>query len=248
MTRIVTCFGLVIVCGLAAGRPAAAQFGGNGGQGFDQEAQLEAFKPTGPAARKADDLIRGYTARIEKEIERDRKELARLHAELKELIDLRYDMDTAIAEIRGELAAKGAYSADPIIQNQPGTQDRRPLQPNSQVQGLGLRRDLFYGLGSALPKEPSPEQRDQLRRLAPRASLKRMIERLRDEVEETRTEVDQLAYKLLELRAGVPISRQAFGGMGGGMGGMGGGIGIGNPWFGSIGMQGGMGGMGAGMR
>jgi predicted RNase H-like nuclease (RuvC/YqgF family) len=98
------------------------------------------------------------------------------------------------------------------------------------VQGVGFRRDLFYGLGSALPKEPTPEQREQLRRLAPRADLKRMIERLRAEVEETRTEVDQLAYKLLELRAGVPVSHQGFGGMV-----------VGVPWFGSIGTQSGMG-------
>jgi hypothetical protein len=242
MMRNLSCFGLVVVLGVASGRPAAAQAGGNAGQGFIQDADVQPVKPTGPAAKKADDLIRGYTARIEKEIEQDRKELARLHAELKELIDLRYQMDTAIAEIRGELAAQGTYSADPVIQGQANTQERRPSLPNPPVQGMGFRRDLFYGLGSALPKEPTPEQRDQLRRLAPRAGVKRMIERVRAEVEETRAEVDQLAYKLLELRAGVPVSQQAFG-----MGGMGGGIGMGIPWFGSIGMQGGMGGMG-GMR
>ena len=56
-----------------------------------------------------------------------------------------------------------------------------------------------------------------------------MIEGLRAEVEETRTEVNQLAYKLLELRAGVPISNQGFAGMD-----------MGVPWFGSIGFQGGM--------
>ena len=60
-----------------------------------------------------------------------------------------------------------------------------------------------------------------------------MIERLREEVDETRAEVDQLAYKLLELREGIPASFQVFGGMSGGVGGMG------MPWFGSIGMPGG---------
>ncbi len=51
-----------------------------------------------------------------------------------------------------------------------------------------------------------------------------MIKELREEVEETSTEVDQLAYKLLELRAGIVSSRHGgFGGMGG-MGGMGGGM------------------------
>ena len=66
-----------------------------------------------------------------------------------------------------------------------------------------------------------------------------MIERLRAEVEETRTEVDTLVYKLLELRAGVAASYQGFGGMGGGMGGMMGG-GMAGSWFGSMGVQGGM--------
>ena len=57
-----------------------------------------------------------------------------------------------------------------------------------------------------------------------------MVERLRAEVDEARSEVDQLAYKLLELSAGIPASPQ---GMGGGMmGGMGGGNG---QWFGTIG-------------
>ena len=63
-----------------------------------------------------------------------------------------------------------------------------------------------------------------------------MIKGLRAEVEETRTEVDQLAYKLLEVRAGIVRPRPGV--MIGGMGGMGGPIG---PWFGSIGSQGGMG-------
>jgi hypothetical protein len=85
-----------------------------------------------------------------------------------------------------------------------------------------------------------------------------MVDRLRAEVEETRTEVDQLAYQLLELRSGVPISYVRFGGMGGGMGGVGGGMGpgmrarmagMGGPWFGSMGMPNVMGGgMGGGMR
>ena len=32
----------------------------------------EAVKPTGPASKKADELIRGYTARIEKEIDQEK--------------------------------------------------------------------------------------------------------------------------------------------------------------------------------
>jgi hypothetical protein len=66
-----------------------------------------------------------------------------------------------------------------------------------------------------------------------------MIERLREEVEATRAEVDQLAYRLLNLRAGVPDSYMPMGGMAGGMGGgMGGGFR--GTWFGSIGTIGGM--------
>jgi hypothetical protein len=94
--------------------------------------------------------------------------------------------------------------------------------------GAMVHRDFVYGLGSALPKEPTPQEREQLRRLMPRTDLKRMTERLRAEVEETRSEVDQLAFKLLELSAGVPASFQGMGGMGGMNGGQ---------WFGSIGMM-----------
>jgi hypothetical protein len=218
-------FGLVVALILAAGRPLMAQ---PGGQGSAREEQP--VKPSGPAANKADNLIRSYTARIEKEIEQGHKEVQRLRAELHELIDVRYDMAEAISELRGELAAKGTYSSDAMIHGQAATQDKKPATTQPQGLMMSNRRDLFYGLGSALPKDPTPQQREQLRRLAPRSDLKRMIERLREVVDETRTEVDQLAYKLLELREGIPASYQVFGGMSGSMG---------MTWFGSIGFQGG---------
>jgi membrane fusion protein, multidrug efflux system len=184
-------------------------------------------KPSGPAAKKADELIRSYTARIEKDIEQGRKEVERLRVELHELIDVRCELATSIAELRGELAASGTYSADVAIHGHEATPDKKPASPPSQstMQGTMFRQDLLYGLGSALPKDPTPEQREQLRRLAPRTDLKRLIERLRAEVEETRTEVDQMAYTLLELREGVPTSY--LGGMGG----------VATPWFGSMGMH-----------
>jgi hypothetical protein len=222
-------FGLVVALSLVTEWPVMAQSGGLGGARDEQR-----VKPSGPAATKADELIRGYTARIEKEIEQGHKEVQRLRAELHELIDVRYDMAEAISELRGELASKGTYSSDALTHGQAATQDKKPAPTQPQGPMMSTRRDLFYGLGSALPKDPTPQQREQLRRLAPRSDLKRMIERLRDEVEETRAEVDQLAYKLLELREGIPASFQVFGGMGGGMG---------MTWFGSIGMM-----QGGGMR
>ena len=206
-------------------------------QGNGQEEQR--VLPTGPAAKKADDLLRDYTTRIEKEIDQGHKEVERLRAELHQLIDVRDAMADAIGELRADLASKGVYSADPVVTG-PAPASEKQSTP-TQPQGVTFRRDLFYGLGSALPKDPSPQQREQLRRLAPRADLKRMIERLREEVDETRAEVDQLAYRLLELRAGIPSSFQGFGGMGRGMGpGMRGGMGgmgsMDTPWFDSIGL------------
>jgi hypothetical protein len=229
MLRNLSRLGLVVVLGLAAGHPVMAQAIGNADQGAVRDRDEQRVKPSGPAATKADGLMRAYTARIEKEIEQGRKELERLRAELHELIDVRSDMAEAIADLRGDLAAKGMYSADLIIPGLTVTQDKKAAPPQAPGPGMGLRRDLFYGLGSALPRDPTPQQREQLRRLAPRSDLKRTIERLRAEVEETRAEVDQLAYKLLELRAGIPASYQGFGGMVGGMS---------SPWFGTMGMQG----------
>jgi hypothetical protein len=216
--------GLAIVLSLTvAGRMMAQPVGANQGAVKTEPP----VKPTGPAAKKADDLIRSYTARIEKEIAHDQKEVERLRGELHELIDVRDDMAKAIAEVRADLASKGNYSADPVVIGQPpAAVYGAPVQP---VQAMTFRRDLVYGLGTALPKDPTPQEREQLRRLAPRADLKRMIERLRAEVEEARAEVDELAYKLLELRAGIPASSQGMG--------AGGSTGI---WFGSMGTQGGM--------
>ena len=85
--------------------------------------------------------------------------------ELKELIDLRYEMATSIAEIHGELAAKGAYSGEfVVVQGQADTQAGKTTPQQGPVQGIAFRRDFIYGLGSALPQKPSPEQLEQLRR------------------------------------------------------------------------------------
>ena len=57
-------FGLTIVLFLTVGGRAMSKI-----EGSAQPVQVEKpVKPTGPAAKKADDLIRSYTARIEKEI------------------------------------------------------------------------------------------------------------------------------------------------------------------------------------
>ncbi len=188
----------------------------------------QSTRPDGPAARKAEDLLNAYTARIEKEIAEGRKEVDRLRAELHELVDLRYAMSVAIADLKGELATKGVYSSNaPPVNVQPS-----PRMSPGAPQGAVIHRDLVYGIGSALPKNPTPEQREQLRRLAPRTDLKRMIERLRAEVDETRAEVDELVYNLLELQAGMPATVMGWGGMGGG--------GQSFEWFGSLGSSGGM--------
>jgi hypothetical protein len=216
-------FGLALALSLITAANGMAQ------QGANDEPPV---KPTGPAAKKADDLIRAYTARIEKEIEQDRKDVERLRTELHELIDVRDAMAEAIAELRGDLATKGKYSGEQVVRVQATANP-----PSAPAPGPQFRSDFVYGLGSALPKEPTEQQREQLRRLAPRADLKRMIARLREEVDGTRIEVDQLAYTLLELGSGITRPFLRMGGMGGGMGGMGGGMG---------GMGGGMGGMGGG--
>jgi hypothetical protein len=225
MSSKLSYFGLAVVLNLIAAGTVMAQ-----------AQPVPPVKPTGPAATKADDLIKAYTVRIEKEIEQGRKEVERLRSELHQLIDVRDAMADAIAELRGELATKGTYSADPVVNAQAA-----PKSAIAPTSGAPFHRDFVYGLGSALPDQPTAQQLEQLRRLSPRADVKRKIERLRAQVDETRTEVDQLAYNLLELSSGVPASFQ-------GMAGVNGQYQFG-PWFGTIGaMRGGMGGMGGGMR
>src|SRR3954453_6649048 len=185
MSRMRALFGLTIPWILAVGSQVHAQ-----GNGQEDKRVL----PTGPAAKKAEDLLRDYTARIEKEIEQDRKEVERLRTELHQLIDVRDAMGDAIGELRADLASKGVYSADPVASGPASPQDQK--SPPSQPQGISNRRDLVYGIGSALPGGPTPPHRERARPPAPRADLRRMVKRLREEVEETRAEVDQLAYRL----------------------------------------------------
>ena len=127
-------------------------------------------KPTGPAAKKAEDLIHAYTTRIEKEIEQSRNEANRLRTELHELIDVRDAMAGAIAELRGELATSGTYMPiPPPTCSKPTSCAAKAYGMMAQTPSpLPFRRDFVYGLGTALPKEPTPEQREQLRRLTPR--------------------------------------------------------------------------------
>ena len=65
-------FGPAVALILVTGGAAMAQ------PSVDNVNNQQPVKPTGPAAKKADELIRGYTARIEKEIEQGRKEVERL--------------------------------------------------------------------------------------------------------------------------------------------------------------------------
>src|SRR3954467_9783641 len=143
MSRMRALFGLMIAWLLAVGSQVHAQ-----GNGQEDKRVL----PTGPAAKKADDLLRDYTARIEKEIEEGRKEVERLRAQLHQLIDVRDAMADAIGELRADLASKGVYSADPVVVGPSPAPEKKPTP--SQPQGFSFRRDLCYGLGSALPKDP----------------------------------------------------------------------------------------------
>ncbi len=133
--------GLVMTLCLAAGRPLLAQ-------GFGPSPEHEPVKPTGPAAKRADDLIQAYTTRIEKEIEQERREIDQLRAQLHELIDLRYEVATAIADLRADLAAKGSYSADPVIIGGQGPVNQQARTEPQQAQAMPMQyhRDLFFGL------------------------------------------------------------------------------------------------------
>ena len=163
MSPKLTRFGLVVALSLAAGQSVMAQRGGNGNQNTPQENQP--VKLTGPAAKKADDLIKGYTARIEKEIDQARKEIERLRTELHELIDVRSEMAATIAEVRVSWRRRGRTCTEPHhraggryrtehIARRAGTRARE------SVPSRPLLRP-----GGRLPKDPTPEQRDQLRRL-----------------------------------------------------------------------------------
>ena len=117
------------------------------GNGMAQPVAPQPVKPTGPAAKKAEELIQAYTARIEKEIDQGRNEVARLRAELHELIDVRYAMADAIAELRGEMATKGTYSGAQFV-----AKPASPKPPPAPPSDMQPHRDFVYGLGMPCPK------------------------------------------------------------------------------------------------
>ena len=87
---------------------------------------------------------------------------------------MRSEMAATIAEVRGELAAKGTYSAELIVGPAAAQIEHGALADARTTESVPSRHHLRPG-GDALPKDPTPEQRDQLRRLATRAELKRMV-------------------------------------------------------------------------
>jgi hypothetical protein len=94
-----------------------------------------------------------------------------------------------------------------------------------------LNEESFQNQQIVKPTGPAAKKADDLIQ-GYTARIEQEIDQGRKEVEETRTEVDTLVYKLLELRAGIPASYGGFGGMGGMMGG-----GMAGSWFGSIVVQ-----------
>ena len=66
-------------------------------------------------------------------------------------------MAEAIAELRGELATNGTYSADPVVPSQATQKTATPAQGAGMGMGMQFRQDFVYGLGSALPKEPTKD-------------------------------------------------------------------------------------------
>ena len=67
------------------------------------------------------------------------------------LIDVRYEMSAAIAELRGDLAAKGAYTADPVLPSQASLAPAAPAVPAADAGDRGPLATSF--LDSAAPAE-----------------------------------------------------------------------------------------------
>jgi len=166
--------GTGLACGAWALAPALAQDKENkkseSGSSRDQDNGAD------DSAQKIDKTIQAYQNRSVQDLEQTRKDLDRMRKELRELVEVRFDMAIAAAEIRAETGGSGlpgAFGSPAGFQGSAGFQAAASSGKDRQTQGA-----------AAMNQE-----------------LRQVQELLRSEIQQARTQTDQLVAQLRDLRA-----------------------------------------------
>jgi hypothetical protein len=174
--RVFACVVLTMMMAVASAlwsRMALAQ-NGSGGQG--QQSEQDRGRSGGHSAA-IDKALRAYDERMDRNLDKCRKELDQMKKELHELVDLRLDMAMSLAELRSRNPMPGMGFGGPGGTN-PSHQLRRPD---------GGQGSPGHGEGGA---ESSALSRE----------IQQIHNQLRSEIDQQQNQVAQLAAQLRELK------------------------------------------------
>jgi TolA-binding protein len=130
----------------------------------------------GDSAQKIDKAIQAYQNRSVQDLEQTRKDLDRLRRELRELIELRLDMAISAAELRANVANSWNPRGSSSFAGYPGSAENQAV-------------------------EKSEKDRQSQEAATLNQELRQVQELLRSELQQARTQADQLVAQLRDLRA-----------------------------------------------
>ena len=166
--------GTGLACGAWALTPALAQDKENkkpeSGSSRDQDNGAD------DSAQKIDKTIQAYQSRSVQDLEQTRKDLDRMRKELRELVEVRFDMAIAAAELRAETGSQG-------------------------IPGISGSPAGYPGSAGFQAAAPSGKDRQTQNAAATNQELRQVQELLRSEIQQARNQSDQLVAQLRELRA-----------------------------------------------
>ena len=167
--------GTGLACGAWALAPALAQDKENKKPESGSSRAQDQDNGADDSAQKIDKTIQAYQNRSVQDLEQTRKDLDRMRKELRELVEVRFDMAIAAAELRaetGNTGLPGTFGSPAGFPGSAGFQAAAPSGKDRQTQGA-----------AAMNQE-----------------LRQVQELLRSEIQQARNQTDQLVAQLRELR------------------------------------------------
>jgi hypothetical protein len=138
------------------------------------------YDGTGASAERVDKALQDYQSRLGQDVEQSRKDIDRMRKELRDLIDTRFDMVLSLAELRADM---GVPVAAPGAPAPPGTVIPEP------------------GVVYAGPKTMSETDRQHQRAAILHQELRQIQDVVRNDLQQARSQTDQLVAQLRTLRA-----------------------------------------------
>jgi len=191
-----------LVCGIALSITAFAQ--DPKGQGANQknananqnQNQNQGDSSTADPSQRINKALEAYREKVGQSEQRTRGEIQRLRKELVELIDMRYDMSIALAEIRADLSMQQTRQG-PGPAFSPAFRSVELQQPGQAGQAGGQTDDPSGQAG----QQGSGDEQQRMRNEILNRELQSVLQQLSGDVDRARAQADQTVAQLRNLKA-----------------------------------------------